>query len=268
MRRLKVLVLMIVIILELTSCSIEKDVAAGSVIQFGKYNIDTDLSDSEPIEWIVVAKEDGRLLLLSRYALEEKYFNTEEWSDTAITWENSKLRAWLNSNFYEDAFSDAEKDKIILSHIDNSDNPEFGTDGGNDTDDNVFLLSADEVTSYLTERRFRICEPTPYAQKTYRYIDGDLSDEYRSCMWWLRSVGGEPNRFCVVDTSASSTGTNGTDISTPHYVRPAIWVSAGNYKNYEFAASEWESVYYIPEEPNRSLPVTVTSARIDSDISS
>ena len=259
----QILFILMIIILVLSGCSVKKDVAVGSVIQFGKYNIDTDLSDSEPIEWIVIAKEDGKLLLLSRYALEEKYFNTEEWSDTTIAWENSKLRAWLNSNFYEDAFSDAEKNRIILSHINNSDNSEFGTDGGNDTDDNVFLLSADEVTKYLTEKRFRICEPTPYAQKTYRYIDGNLDDEYRSCMWWLRSIGGETNRFRVVDTYSSSIGQNGTDLSVPYYVRPAMWVKNDNYKNYEFTTSEWKSVYYIPEEPSRSLPVTLTSSQTE-----
>ncbi len=47
------------------------------------------------------------------------------------------------------------------------------------------------------------------------------------------------------------------------YVRPAVWVSSGNYKNYEFTPSEWKSVYYIPEEPDRSLPVTITSAQTE-----
>ncbi len=269
MRLFKELVLMIVIIIimGLTGCSVEKEIAVGSVIQFGKYNIDTDASGSEPIEWIVVAKEDDKLLLLSRYALEERYFNTEEWSDAVITWENSKLRNWLNTEFYMTAFSNVEKENIILSRIINSENPEFGTDGGNDTDDNVFLLSADEVTKYLTEKRFRICEPTPYAQKTYRYIDDNLDDEYRSCMWWLRSIGGETNRFRVVDTYSSSIGQNGTDLSVPYYVRPAMWVKNDNYKNYEFTTAQWSSVYYEPEEPSRSLPVTVTSARVESDIS-
>lgn len=189
--------------------------------------------------------------------------NTEEWSDAVITWENSKLRNWLNTEFYMTAFSNVEKENIILSRIINSENPEFGTDGGNDTDDNVFLLSADEVTKYLTEKRFRICEPTPYAQKTYRYIDGNLDDEYRSCMWWLRSIGGETNRFRVVDTYSSSIGQNGTDLSVPYYVRPAMWVKNDNYKNYEFTTAQWSSVYYEPEEPSRSLPATITSTRTD-----
>ena len=263
MRKLVSLLIMFFTVIGFSGCSFQKDIPVGSVIQFGKYNIDTDLSDTESIEWIVIAKEDDKLLLLSRYALEEKYFNTEEWSETAITWENSKLRDRLNNEFYMTAFSDNERQNIILSHIINSDNSEFGTDGGNDTDDYVFLLSADEVTDYLTDRKIRICEPTPYAQKTYRYIDSDLSDEYRSCMWWLRSIGGETNRFRVVDTYSSSIGQNGTDLSVPYYVRPAMWVKNDNYKNYEFTTAQWSSVYYEPEEPSRSLPATITSTRTD-----
>ena len=72
---------------------------------FGAYEQDNNLKNGkEPIEWLVldVDEDDDKVLLLSRYALENKlYHNTKE----AVCWATCDLRAWLNSEFLNAAFS-------------------------------------------------------------------------------------------------------------------------------------------------------------------
>ena len=69
----------------------------GSHVVFGKYEQDDDASNGkEPIEWIVLAKEKDRALLISKYGLAAQQYNTE-WTDE--TWETCSLRKWLNETF-------------------------------------------------------------------------------------------------------------------------------------------------------------------------
>ncbi|MBQ1926235.1 MAG: hypothetical protein II180_08970 [Proteobacteria bacterium] len=72
------------------------------------------------------------MLLLSKYVLDAKPCHTEK---TAITWENSTLRTWLNDTFKTTAFTSSEQQQIALTHLENPDNPTYGTNGGNATSD-------------------------------------------------------------------------------------------------------------------------------------
>ena len=52
-------------------------VEAGNVITFGHYEQDNDLSNgAEPIEWLVLTEEEGRMLLLSRYGLDGQPYHS------------------------------------------------------------------------------------------------------------------------------------------------------------------------------------------------
>ncbi|MBR4341550.1 MAG: hypothetical protein IKP88_02380 [Lachnospiraceae bacterium] len=121
-------------------------VYGGLTVKIGTFEQDNDLSNgSESIEWVVlnVDEENGRALLLSKYGLDCRKFN-ETHDD--VTWEDSSLRKWLNSDFYNVAFDEKEKSYILDSEIISGDNSENGTSDGNVTKDKVFLLSVDEVT--------------------------------------------------------------------------------------------------------------------------
>ncbi|MBP5781130.1 MAG: hypothetical protein J6X34_07845 [Clostridia bacterium] len=104
-------------------------------------------------------------MLLSKYGLDCQPFNKDH---TSATWENCSLRAWLNDEFINTAFSDTEKAWISLTSLANPDNPEEGTSGGNDTADKVFILSLDEAVNteygfsgeYGTADKLRQCAPT------------------------------------------------------------------------------------------------------------
>ena len=56
-------------------------------------------------------------MLISRYALDVKPYNTQR---VDITWEQCTLRAWLNNDFINTAFTTDEQAAILLTNVDNS----------------------------------------------------------------------------------------------------------------------------------------------------
>lgn len=123
---------------------LSSSVETGVIIIFGGYEQDNDLSNGkEPIAWRVLAIVNGKALLLAEKILDCRPYNTK---DSGVTWETCTLRAWLNNDFFNDAFNSGEKAKILATRVVNENSPEYyDTDGGNDTDDKVFLLSYSEV---------------------------------------------------------------------------------------------------------------------------
>ena len=161
------------------------DYKIGETIEFGNYPQDKDGTE-KPIEWIVMKKEGNQVLLLSKYVLDAKPYN-KEWED--VTWETSDIRQWLNNEFYTTAFNKAEKAKIQTSLIKNEDNSEYGTSGGNDTEDKVFLLSEKEADTLFSDEEERIAKATEYAEKLG--VDINENSEEKGAWWWLRSPGND-----------------------------------------------------------------------------
>ena len=159
------------------------DYKIGETIEFGNYPQDK-AGTEKPIEWIVMKNEGNQVLLLSKYVLDAKSYN-EGRED--VTWETSDIRQWLNNEFYTTAFNKAEKAKIQTSLIKNEDNSKYGTNGGNDTEDKVFLLSEKEADTLFSNDDERIAKATEYAEKSGVYINE--SSEEKGAWWWLRSPG-------------------------------------------------------------------------------
>ena len=156
------------------------DYKVGETIEFGNYPQEEDGTE-KPIEWIVMKKEGNQVLLLSKYVLDAKPYNEEV---EEVTWETSDIRKWLNNEFYTTAFNKAEKAKIQTSLIKNEDNSEYGTSGGNDTEDKVFLLSEKEAETLFSNDKKRIAKATEYAEES-----GVYGNEEKAACWWLRSPG-------------------------------------------------------------------------------
>ena len=198
------------------------DYAAGQILTFGQYEQDNDLSNGpEPIEWQVLAAEEDRVLVISKYGLTAMPFNMD-WN--AVTWETCYLRAWLNLEFYNSAFNSAEQARILQVTLKNPDNPEYGTPGGNDTTDCIFLLSIDEVNQYFASDNDRQCKATVYAEANGAYVDSDSGYSW----WWLRTPG-----FSGIPSAANISIPGGVFTfggfvsNTDALVRPALWLSIG-----------------------------------------
>ena len=205
---------------------------AGNIVTFGHYEQDNNLENGpEPIEWVVLDVQDGKALLLSRYGLDEKPYHQK---DTGITWEDCTLRAWLNEDFLNAAFTEEEQSAILVTDVDNSDSQGYSTwstNGGYNTQDVIFLLSYAEANRYLgvtwddTNNMQSRLKPTAYANRKGmppalyrpRTAEGD-----EAWFWWLRSPGdGQDNAARVYHDGSLDSG---SVVSESVCVRPAIWV--------------------------------------------
>lgn len=171
-------------------------------VWFGSYWQDsTDTSGSkQPIKWRVLSVKGDDALIMADMGLDAQPYNT---SYTSITWKDCTLRSWLNNDFYNNAFSTQAKSAIISTTLVNDDNPYYGTEGGDNTTDNVFLLSiADSLNAdygfdstdfntgyyYNSYDPGRRVEPTAFAKA--RGASYNTSGEYANKgWWWLRSPG-------------------------------------------------------------------------------
>ena len=89
-------------------------IKVGDIVTFGRYPQTAEGTDQTPIEWIVLDydEKENKALLLSKYGLDVKPYNTE-W--TGITWEKCTLRTWLNGEFLNKAFSAGEQSAILMT---------------------------------------------------------------------------------------------------------------------------------------------------------
>jgi hypothetical protein len=203
-----------------------KAVDAGEYIYFGFYEQDNDTSNGkENIEWRVLAKDDNNVLVISKYALDAKPYNTE---DEDVTWETCTLRTWLNETFLNEAFSEAEQTIIQTTEVSADRNPDWSTDPGNATKDKIFLLSINEANKYFASDEARMCVPTTYAIANYAWTSDDYkADGAATCWWWLRSPGDfQINAaFVYYDGGVYSFGRDvDNDVGC---VRPALWIDLG-----------------------------------------
>ena len=192
----------------------------GSIVTFGAYEQDNDHTNGkEPIEWIVLDVQEGRSLLISRYALDCQQYNTKY---AEVTWETCSLRKWLNSSFLNDAFDKGQQARIPTITVTADENPYNDANPGEDTQDKVFLLSLPEVNSYFSANEDRQCQPTAYAAVQGCFVD---SKDNGSCWWWLRTPG-----FSSCDAVSIHIGgsvySNGDGVSIDNNaVRPALWIN-------------------------------------------
>ena len=194
-----------------------RNAQVGSYVTFGSYEQDGNTANgNEAIEWLVLAKENDRLLVISRYALDCRKYNINK----SITWENCFLREWLNGYFLNAAFSAAEQAMIPTVTVRADENPSYSTEPGNSTKDRVFLLSISEANNYFSSDRDRQCEGTAYC-----YEHGAFRASNGYCWWWLRSPGFTSGlaAFVLYDGSVHDYG---MDVDHDYSaVRPALWIN-------------------------------------------
>ena len=225
----------------------EKEIEDFESIEFGKYKQTRDSVENEwrkePIEWIILEKdsENKRALIISKYILDVRS-NVYKSGEKNTTWKNNNIREWLNDKFYDEAFTEEEKNKIIEVQIVNEDNDDYMTFGGRDTTDKLFLLSISEARKYFSngdnlDNRNQLVKAgaakgTKYAvyEKRLGKISKSKKDEYEDWMlensiYYLRSPAGTQGSIARVGPNAiiSTSGYVGNGISRCG-VRPAMWI--------------------------------------------
>lgn len=191
----------------------------GDDVDFGTYN-------GAVLNWRILDNQDGNcLLILNDFIGIEDYWNVNQY-DTPngageTLYRDSNVRSLLVGSFYENAFTDAQKERIVLTEIasDYYEDIEPGPDSSYTDEplyDPVFLLSTDEAQRY-------------YERSVDRVIRWD---SYGA--WWLRTPGvnecGMCLQYCVnTDGSISSGGyiRIAPEESLKVGIRPAMWVNLG-----------------------------------------
>lgn len=208
---------------KMIEATVDLKFSVGNYVTFGSYPQTAHGDDMTAIEWLVLAREGKKALLISRYGLDAQKYHS---ADNAITWQTCSLRTWLNSTFLNKAFTATEQSAILMTNVDNSKAQGYSgysTDGGNNTEDKVFLLSYAEANKYLgiTDGGYNKkldVEATAYAKERGAHT----SDDNR-IWWWLRSPG-------AVKGEAIEAWPGG-DISSLYVshpscaIRPALWVN-------------------------------------------
>ena len=193
-----------------------KTAGVGDKVYFGSYEQDNNtLNGKESIEWIVLAKENNRILVISDKALDCQPYN-EVYEYAA--WEECTLRKWLNNDFINSAFTDEEKESIPTVTVSADKNPKYSTNPGKATEDKVFLLSIIETSKYFSSNSARRCTPTNYAvaNRVYKSDSG-------SC-WWLRSPGDTQKYAAHVDFDGDVDEDGFYVDYAYNAVRPALWI--------------------------------------------
>lgn len=183
-----------------------RNAAVGDYILFGTYEQDNDPSNgAEDIEWLVLARDNEGILVVSRYVLDFMQYTS---STKVVSWEECSLCKWLNDTFYNSAFR-ADEQRRIRNVI-----------------GKVFLLSTSDAHKYMDSDAARRCAPTAYAiargattSSTYQ-VDGK-----HTCGWWLRNVY-STNFNAATITIEGAVSTLDVDLWLAFYgVRPALWIN-------------------------------------------
>lgn len=191
----------------------------GTYYVFGAYEQDNDRSNGkEDIAWLVLAKEDNRILLISRFALDCQPYNED---NAEVTWETCDLRTWLNDTFLKEAFSEKEQDMIMEVTVNADANPSYDadTDPGNNTTDKIFLLSLKEAGELFSSFNARECRPTPYAIAKGAMTIND------SGWWWLRSPGYDNRNAGIINHNGRVFALGAYVVDDSVSVRPVIWLN-------------------------------------------
>ena len=181
-----------------------------NTIIFGKYPQGSK-SEIKPLEWDILDEKDGKLLVISHDILALNVFDKK-----TNNYKDSSIRKWLDF-FYNEAFDAVEHMKIVRTDVDNSaKSTTYDTNPYTceNTKDNIFILSYEEVKKYMPTKESRYCVATENAKDG---ITGGMS-------WWLRSP------YFEGDDAALGVYTGDGKVSIYYVddsmvgIRPAMWV--------------------------------------------
>ncbi len=194
----------------------------GSIISFGGYN------------WRVLHIQNNAALVITEEIIEQRAYHGA-YKD--ITWADCALRKYLNGEFY-DKFNATDKLRILPVLNKNLDNQWYGSEGGADTQDSIFLLSLEEACKYFGDSLPKLHNRGKNQRYWFERKDENNSNRIARiwgteciCWWWLRS----PGRFnvkAVYIHGDGNIGIQGNNVLKGNIsdgrciggVRPALWL--------------------------------------------
>ena len=174
----------------------------------------------EPITWDIFKEDENSYTLISNMLLDESPFDSV---NNLNNYENSEVRSFINSEFYNKAFF-LEENKPLVTEVDNSlasTGQETNRFVCNNTSDHVFLPSAADLHCEVVYDSSRTRYTTEYVRAKNITSLTDFSANY-----WTRSPLNtskhyvcivQPNGYVAIDGDCQAYG-NGIEIA----IRPMI----------------------------------------------
>jgi hypothetical protein len=200
-----------------------EDIIIGSSLTFGGYN------------WRVLDIQNNTALIITEDIIEQRAYH-DAYKD--ITWADCALRKYLNGEFYA-KFNGTDKSRIIPIINKNPDNQWYGSNGGVDTQDSIFLLSIEEVCRYFGDSRSKLYNRGKNQRYWFERKDENNSKRISKLLgkewgwwWWLRSPGRVNVKAVYIFGTDGNIGIQGNNILKGNIsdgkctggVRPALWL--------------------------------------------
>lgn len=226
----------------------------------------------QPIKWRVLSVEGDNAFLLADKSLDIGFYSNNMGS--AAKWETSTLRSWLNgygmeanadgidysgSSFLDAAFTLEEKQAIHTSYVVNDDNPIFDAEGGNDTTDQVYLLSIEEAMTpaygfilKTNQTQTREAKATDYAIGKGASV---AASPVGNSTWWLRSPG-EDNIHAALVKENGHVGRGGSYVYGAKLgVRPVLHLNL-KASSVDTSTPVWSYAGTVSAQGKQTLPIS------------
>lgn len=150
-------------------------------VKFGRYEQDGNVDNGkEDIEWIILQKYDGAVLLVSKYILDTMPYDEDS---SYKIWDDTTVRKFLNNDFYNESFNSDEKNIIFnMMH----------KEAGVDYIDKIYMLNEDECKLFFgleplkKEYKKLATSGTEYAKKKGLFVkDFDENWYDGNSIYWL-----------------------------------------------------------------------------------
>ncbi len=186
-------------------------------------------------DWKVLDIKEDRALIITDCIIDQRPYH-ETYID--ITWADCSLRKYLNGEFY-DNFNTVDQARIIPVLNKNPNNQWYGTYGGEDTQDRIFLLSLDEVCTYFGDSKSKLYNKGKNQRYWFERKDENNSKRLARLLgsewcwwWWLRSPGRVNIKAAYIWGTDGTIGIQGNNILKGNLsdgrctggVRPALWM--------------------------------------------
>ena len=159
----------------------DSSIISDNTILYGKYEQDNDFSNGkETIEWIPLATNNQKVLLISKYILDFQIYSI---SKNNANWETSSIRKFLNDGFINESFTTNERHHIALSDVISYTGSYRDKEGAINTSDYIFIPGYEDYDLYTTYDNFI---SKVYKTNCTKYSSTLIeSNEYKS-FYWLR----------------------------------------------------------------------------------
>ena len=195
----------------------------GDKIRFGRY------------EWRLLDIQNDMALIITDEIIEQRAYHD---AYKEITWADCALRKYLNGTFYE-TFDKVDQSKIVMVTNKNFDHQWYGSEGGADTLDQIFILSLEEVCKYFGDSSSLL--QNRGINQRYWFQRKDENNNKRlaklqgseGCWWWwLRSPGRVNLKAAYIFGTDGNIGIQGNNVLKGNIsdgkctggVRPALWL--------------------------------------------